>query len=114
MLNAGLIEERCQREASEIKAAAAGTKTRSANRTNMATFEHTSCRREESRKYKVESRKRRRRDVSPLSVNCISSAPAELDRYLTALPAMSLTPVAPLLIVIRRATVDLDWPTPRH
>src|SRR5438552_3622005 len=40
MLNAGLIEERCQREASEIRAAAAGSKTRSAkrDRTNMATF----------------------------------------------------------------------------
>src|SRR5467141_2397593 len=64
MLNAGLIEERCQREASETKAAAAGSKTRSAkrDRTNMATFEHTACRREESRKYKGESRKRRRRD----------------------------------------------------
>jgi hypothetical protein len=30
------------------------------------------------------------------SADCISAAPTALDRYLTALPAMSLIPVAPL------------------
>src|SRR5260370_3617102 len=40
------------------------------------------------------------RGLPQLSVNCISAAPAALDRYLAALPAMSLTPFAPLLLVI--------------
>jgi hypothetical protein len=34
-----------------------------------------------------------------LALDCILSAPAALDRYLAALPAMSLSPVAPLKLV---------------
>jgi hypothetical protein len=32
---------------------------------------------------------------TPSSLYCISAAPAALDRYLAALPAMSLVPIAP-------------------
>jgi len=32
-----------------------------------------------------------------LSLNCISASPAALNRYLAAVPAMSLIPFAPLL-----------------
>jgi hypothetical protein len=35
------------------------------------------------------------------SLHCISAAPAALDRYLTALPAMSLIPFAPLKLARR-------------
>jgi hypothetical protein len=34
----------------------------------------------------------------PADLDCISAAPAALDHYLVALPAMSLIPVAPLYL----------------
>ena len=38
-----------------------------------------------------------RPSLRAVSIHCISAAPAALDRYLAALPAMSLIPVAPFL-----------------
>ncbi len=37
------------------------------------------------------------RQLCMLSLNCISASPAALNRYLAAVPAMSLIPFAPLL-----------------
>jgi hypothetical protein len=44
----------------------------------------------------LEKRQNRGQPVSLTNEHCISAAPAALDRYLAALPAMSLIPVAPL------------------
>ena len=38
----------------------------------------------------------------PADLDCISAAPAALDHYLVALPAMSLIPVAPFIATAGR------------
>ena len=43
----------------------------------------------------------------PADLDCISAAPAALDHYLVALPAMSLIPVAPLYLGCSRSARPL-------
>ena len=54
--------------------------------------------------YPRDSRSRRVLCRSSQSLHCILAAPAALDRYLAALPAMSLIPVAPFTKCLRLCT----------